>query len=360
MKDSCEPEMWTRPVAESIARATASRQIGRGSLESDRLSPRYYSQYGAVPPLRILAQRTGINAPYLRKLFPCGLVNGACKIAGFPRSCCPRPDVSLKEGEKVGNVLLVSSDLCGLCVYYCHVWEKGISLCLLADAPALGPISCDARAGVQVRRVILRASQVVEETRSQEFLEELPLRAQRHLLSRRIFRRNKSYWSVLLPWHLGFMLIIAFHILCFLAALAMVFGLSVTSGSPDAAGRILYYLILFSGASSFILGTVGSIGVLVKRLSDRPQRFCLAHQLFQLRLHPSDLLERPLRLAGRPDVRRVQGVLDRRHYPLPQRRAAGVRPSYRPFRPVPALFAAHPFHALHYEVLCLLSGLLGR
>jgi nitrate reductase gamma subunit len=82
------------------------------------------------------------------------------------------------------------------------------------------------------------------------------------------FNRNRSYWSVLLPWHLGFILIIALHVFCFLAAVAMVFGLDVAAGSPYAAGQAFYYLILVIGVSSFILGLVGSIGVLIKRLTD--------------------------------------------------------------------------------------------
>ena len=36
------------------------------------------------------------------------------------------------------------------------------------------------------------------------------------------FRRNRLYWLFLLPWHLGFILIITFHILCFFAAVSMI------------------------------------------------------------------------------------------------------------------------------------------
>ncbi len=86
------------------------------------------------------------------------------------------------------------------------------------------------------------------------------------------FHKNRGYWFWLLPWHLGFILIITLHILCFLAALAMVLGLSVAAGSPHLAGRIFYYFILFSGLCSFVLGAFGSIGMFVKRVSDRDLR----------------------------------------------------------------------------------------
>jgi nitrate reductase gamma subunit len=83
------------------------------------------------------------------------------------------------------------------------------------------------------------------------------------------FKRNRGYWSVLLPWHIGFILIVAFHILCFLGALVMVAGIPITAASTFIAGRIFYYLILLTGVISFVTGTFGSIGLLIKRLSDR-------------------------------------------------------------------------------------------
>ena len=39
------------------------------------------------------------------------------------------------------------------------------------------------------------------------------------------YKRNPLYWLFLLPWHLGFIFIIMFHILCFFSAIAMVGGL---------------------------------------------------------------------------------------------------------------------------------------
>ena len=81
-------------------------------------------------------------------------------------------------------------------------------------------------------------------------------------------RRHKSYWIALYPWHTGFILIISFHILTFFAALAMVFGLPVSSGSPVLAGKIFYYVVLLVGVVSFISGLIGSIGVMIKRLVD--------------------------------------------------------------------------------------------
>ncbi len=86
------------------------------------------------------------------------------------------------------------------------------------------------------------------------------------------FKRHKSYWLALYPWHMGFILIISFHIFTFFAAVAMVVGLPVSGDSPFVAGRIFYYLVLLVGVVSFVLGLLGSIGIFVKRLVDEDLR----------------------------------------------------------------------------------------
>ena len=87
------------------------------------------------------------------------------------------------------------------------------------------------------------------------------------------FKRNRGYWAVLLPWHIGFIFIVAFHILCFFGAIVMQGGnIPVTAASPEAVGRIFYYLIMITGVVSFTTGSFGGIGLLIKRLGDRDLR----------------------------------------------------------------------------------------
>jgi nitrate reductase gamma subunit len=86
------------------------------------------------------------------------------------------------------------------------------------------------------------------------------------------FKRNKTYWMVLYPWHVGFMLIILFHILCFVSGVLMAMGTEISASSPHPAGQILYYVILLVGVVSFVAGGVGSIGLGIKRLSDKDLR----------------------------------------------------------------------------------------
>jgi nitrate reductase gamma subunit len=81
-------------------------------------------------------------------------------------------------------------------------------------------------------------------------------------------RRHLSYWAALYPWHIGFILIITFHILCFFGALAMVFKVQVSPESLQAVGVFLYYGILLTGVTSFFAGLLGSIGIIVNRLVD--------------------------------------------------------------------------------------------
>jgi len=84
------------------------------------------------------------------------------------------------------------------------------------------------------------------------------------------YQRNRGYWFGLYPWHVGFYLIVSFHILSFFGALAIVVaGLPITSESVSILGRIIYYLTLVVAVGSFVLGSVGSIGLLVKRLVDK-------------------------------------------------------------------------------------------
>lgn len=87
------------------------------------------------------------------------------------------------------------------------------------------------------------------------------------------FQRDRSYWFGLYPWHIGFYLIVSFHILAFFGALGIVVGgLSITSESASILGRLIYYLTIIVAVSSFILGSIGSIGLLVKRLVDKDLR----------------------------------------------------------------------------------------
>ncbi len=86
------------------------------------------------------------------------------------------------------------------------------------------------------------------------------------------YKKNPLYWLFLLPWHLSFIFIIAFHILCFFAAVSMACGLEIGASSASLSGQSFYYILLVTGGFSFIAGTCGSLGMIFIRLYDRSLR----------------------------------------------------------------------------------------
>jgi len=84
------------------------------------------------------------------------------------------------------------------------------------------------------------------------------------------FHKKRSYWVSLYPWHIGFYLIVLFHILTFFGALIMVTtSITISSAAASSLGIGLYYLTLVVAVSSFILGSLGSIGMLIERLVNK-------------------------------------------------------------------------------------------
>ncbi|RPJ10558.1 MAG: hypothetical protein EHM36_03190 [Deltaproteobacteria bacterium] len=81
------------------------------------------------------------------------------------------------------------------------------------------------------------------------------------------FRKDRGYWLFLYPWHIGFITIILFHILSFFGAVSLWLGIPVIPESPWLLGKTLFYLSLIVGVISFSAGLLGSIGVLIKRLT---------------------------------------------------------------------------------------------
>ena len=83
------------------------------------------------------------------------------------------------------------------------------------------------------------------------------------------FKLNRAYWVVLYMWHVGFYLIVTFHGLVAIGAIAMIAEVEISAESSNVGVLILYYLTLVVGVAGFGLGCLGSIGVMKKRLADR-------------------------------------------------------------------------------------------
>ncbi|MCJ7522314.1 MAG: hypothetical protein MUP21_08895 [Dehalococcoidia bacterium] len=83
------------------------------------------------------------------------------------------------------------------------------------------------------------------------------------------FQLNRAYWVVLYMWHVGFYLIVAFHGLVAIGALATIGGAEISSDSSNGGVLFLYYLTIVTGVAGFSLGCLGSVGVFIRRLTDR-------------------------------------------------------------------------------------------
>lgn len=97
--------------------------------------------------------------------------------------------------------------------------------------------------------------------------------AKRYLFFGEYFKQARSYWLGLYPWHIGFYLLMGFQVLGLLSgALMAAIGLDISSASANAGGQVLYYLMLAVAWVSIVLGIIGSLILLIKRLTDRGLR----------------------------------------------------------------------------------------
>lgn len=93
-----------------------------------------------------------------------------------------------------------------------------------------------------------------------------------YFLMEEYYKQKRGYWAFLLAWHLGFISIILFHVLCFFSALFGVLGIEISALSANPLGVFLYYVSLLVGGFSFVVGSVGAVGVMVARRVDADLR----------------------------------------------------------------------------------------
>jgi nitrate reductase gamma subunit len=105
--------------------------------------------------------------------------------------------------------------------------------------------------------------------RRKSFIKDIIFIVKDYLTFAQYYRLNRGYWSVLYVWHVGFYLIVLFHGLVAIGALAMIGGVNeISAGTGNAGITFFYYLTLAVGVAGFGLGCLGSIGVLTRRLFD--------------------------------------------------------------------------------------------
>lgn len=82
-----DQEFWSKDIAESLAKL---HDIGEHRLLDDHWKiinfvRDYYDKYGTGPAMVRVVKHTGLSLDDICRLFPCGLVKGAYRLAGLPK-----------------------------------------------------------------------------------------------------------------------------------------------------------------------------------------------------------------------------------------------------------------------------------
>lgn len=82
-----DEKMWSKNAAILLAKAS---EIGEYTLSDEHWKiiyyvRDYYQNHGTGPPIVKVVKHTGLSLKDICKLFPCGLVKGAYKLAGLPK-----------------------------------------------------------------------------------------------------------------------------------------------------------------------------------------------------------------------------------------------------------------------------------
>ncbi len=101
--------------------------------------------------------------------------------------------------------------------------------------------------------------------RKKSFIKDVIFIIKDYLTFFQYFKLNKGYWSVLYMWHIGFYFVVAFHGLVALGAILEICGLHITDSGGSA---VLYWLTIILGVAGFAFGCLGSMGVMIRRLTD--------------------------------------------------------------------------------------------
>jgi nitrate reductase gamma subunit len=87
------------------------------------------------------------------------------------------------------------------------------------------------------------------------------------------YHRNRGYWYLVYPFHIGTYLIVGWLVLIFAGALTEFAGITVSATSPDAWGSFMFHVTRVVGVVGFLMVFIGSAGLLLKRSLDRNLRF---------------------------------------------------------------------------------------
>jgi len=80
-----QPGAWTKDIAQAIARREVPGDLTGDHWKVIDCLRRYYLEYDTIPSVRLVVRQTELTLKYIHKLFPSGINQGACKVAGIPQ-----------------------------------------------------------------------------------------------------------------------------------------------------------------------------------------------------------------------------------------------------------------------------------
>ena len=101
------------------------------------------------------------------------------------------------------------------------------------------------------------------------FLGEMKFMGREVLFFKEYYHRNKGFWSIVYPFHIGIFLFAGFIVMLFIGAFTMLGGVTVAAEFASIWGRLVYYATLIMGGAGFILGIIGSVSLLMRRIIDK-------------------------------------------------------------------------------------------
>jgi len=76
---------WDRDMAETLAEDHEIGPLTDDHWKVIEFVQDYYATYGSGPPIVKVHKVTGLTSEDICRLFPCGMVKGAYRLAGLPR-----------------------------------------------------------------------------------------------------------------------------------------------------------------------------------------------------------------------------------------------------------------------------------
>ena len=76
---------WNKSMAVELAEKNDIGPLSDDHWKVIEFVQEYYATYGQGPPVVKLHKHTGLSSEDICRLFPCGMVKGAYRLAGLPR-----------------------------------------------------------------------------------------------------------------------------------------------------------------------------------------------------------------------------------------------------------------------------------